>query len=683
MKKFTKLFLLMITLLLSTSVIFAQDYSISRLEKQKMDNQAKKTFELEKHGPTQIVPLAPAEGRAVGDDCTDPIVITVGAVPSYSDLSQTTCGRGNNYSNTALGYYDGGEDIIYELVITQAVDIQIEMNPNGTTWTGLGLFDACPDVGAAIETVTGSSGSTVKVITQTLAIGTYYIMVDTWPSPNCIPDFDLVISAPPAPQPGDNCTIPIVVNVGALPYNYSDLSQTTCGRGNDYSNTALGYYDGGEDIIYELVLNETVEIVIAMDPKGSYYTGLGLFDACPDVGNAIEVVTGPSSTTVKTISQTLNAGIYYIMVDTWPSPTCIPDFDLTIDGVAYGSIDGHVFNGDGLTIAGATVGIEDLGLVTTSASDGFYSFDPVECGTWDIQGWKEGYNLVTYSVIVIVGPTTVQDIVLTQPGMVINPLQLNETLNPNEWLKDWLGILNTGDGPLGWTAVINYPPGDAANGSDARNVTTGKVPVFVKNTGPDKSALSEKGGKPMMPSEATRDLFECNAGSLFANSPVGNTNAYWSQNGGTFQQYQQVNGISDAWNTVTFWGVFTSGTPTTADFFIGIYADGSLPGAEIASYMVTLDPIATGEVLLGSYPIYQWIATIDSRTETDFYISCQNVGNPQMYWLDSPSGTGTGASGPGWSTHTPLALCIEGGGTPGGWLTLDAYEGTVAPMGGS
>ena len=346
-----------------------------------------------------------------------------------------------------------------------------------------------------------------------------------------------------------------------------------------------------------------------------------------------------------------------------------------------GSIDGHVFNGSGLTIAGATVGIPDLGLLTTSAPDGYYSFDPVEVGTWDIQGWKEGYNLVTSSVTVYTAANTVHDIILTQPTMIINPLQLNETLNPNEWLKDWLGILNTGDGPLYWTAEVIYPPGDATSGSNAINVTTGKTPVFVKSTGPDNSALAENGGKPFEPSEATRDLFACNEGSLFANNPIGAGNAYWSQYGGPYQQYQRVQGLSDDWNTVTFWGVFLSGTPTTEDFFIGVYADGSLPGAEIASYMIPLDPIATGEVLLGSYPIYQWIAIIDAQTETDFYISCQATS--QMYWLLSPTGTGNAFSGPAMSLHEPLALCIEGGGTPSGWLSLDAYEGTVAPMGGS
>lgn len=336
-----------------------------------------------------------------------------------------------------------------------------------------------------------------------------------------------------------------------------------------------------------------------------------------------------------------------------------------------GDIEGHVFNGDGLTIAGASVGVDGWGLTTSDAA-GYYLLTGLPEGDNDVVCHKEGYNTVTEVVVVPSGGIITHDFTLTQPNLTISPLFFDETLNPNEYFTTFLGILNTGDGDGGWTAVINYP--SKGTSSNAINVTGQPYPVS-NNTGNESPELAEQGGKPLDPSDATLELFECNPESLFGNSPVGSNNAYLSQYGGSNQVYQQVNGVTETWTTVTFWGIFTSGTPVTEDFFIGIYDDdGSTYGSEIASYILPLDPISTGEILLGTYPIYQWIAVIDEQNTSDFWISCQATS--QMYWLQSPTGTGNSTA------PSPLAVCIEGDPTAN-WLTLDEYEGTVPANGGS
>ncbi len=74
----------------------------------------------------------------------------------------------------------------------------ITLDPSGTTYTGIGLDDACPfDPSTCLAIATGSSGTTLKVIEASLAVGTYWIMIDTWPSPACIPSFDLYIDIGP------------------------------------------------------------------------------------------------------------------------------------------------------------------------------------------------------------------------------------------------------------------------------------------------------------------------------------------------------------------------------------------------------------------------------------------------------------------------------------------------------
>lgn len=144
----------------------------------------------------------------------------------------------------------------------------------------------------------------------------------------CSGDVDGSYTPPPAP-PGSVCG-------NAIPLGYSGgttsvINQTNCGLGNFYDNTCLGYYDGGEDIIYELTVTGDWTVNITMDPKGTTYTGFLIADDCPDVGTCLDFSTNSGGTAHSIEGLALTAGTYYIMVDTWPSPDCIPDFDLTIE----------------------------------------------------------------------------------------------------------------------------------------------------------------------------------------------------------------------------------------------------------------------------------------------------------------------------------------------------------------
>jgi hypothetical protein len=138
----------------------------------------------------------------------------------WSD-DNTNCGRGDVYDDSSSGhclyYYDSGEDMIYELTVTEAMDVTITMDPGTTTYAGVGIGVTCPptdDVGctaaygyAAEPKVIGPSPDCLH-----LEPGTYYIQVDTWSSPDCIPAFTLTVEecvVPPGsgfggkPTPGD------------------------------------------------------------------------------------------------------------------------------------------------------------------------------------------------------------------------------------------------------------------------------------------------------------------------------------------------------------------------------------------------------------------------------------------------------------------------------------------------
>lgn len=306
-----------------------------------------------------------------GDNCGLPIVADLSTLP-YTDVNQTTCGRVDDYDDTCMGYYDGGEDIIYEVIVPEDGYYMVSVDPQGTTYAGLGISTTCPLGDTCLGVVTNGSASTPFGTECTyIEAGTYYLMVDTWPSPDCIPSFTLTIDActpPPGrccypdgddvacavtthhecdvldgiwtegidcssgcPNPhGNDCSDPIPVDLSTLPF--TEYGQTTCGRGDDYEDTCMGYYDGGEDIIYEVNVPTAGYYQVSVDPHGSTYAGIGIGTACPLADSCVTTVGNSSSSApFSTQCAFLDPGTYYVMVDTWPSPECIPSFDLTID----------------------------------------------------------------------------------------------------------------------------------------------------------------------------------------------------------------------------------------------------------------------------------------------------------------------------------------------------------------
>jgi len=189
--------------------------------------------------------------------------------------------------------------------------------------------------------------------------------------------------------PGSKCSNAIVV--GAFPYEA--LNQTNCGYGNFYSETCLGSYDGGDDILYQFTLTSTKDVVITVNPNGTDWAGILLASDCPPV-NCVDFKTNGSATTPMVISKRLEAGTYYVMVDTWPTPNCIPSFDLTItaqDPPPPGKITGLVFDQNGNRLPNVKVTLGDAKTVVYTNALGRYNFFTVEPGLYDVSFEKANY----------------------------------------------------------------------------------------------------------------------------------------------------------------------------------------------------------------------------------------------------------------------------------------------------
>jgi len=161
-----------------------------------------------------------------GDNCANPKVIPdlPGALP-YSDIGQYTCGRGHDYDGiTCLNPFDYGEDMIYQVNVTSACNVDILIDPKASDWSGIAIDVACPPGSPCMAYATNYYATPYGIYSVHLEPGTYYIMVDTWPAPDCIPEFDLTIQEGAPPPANDECT-------GAPIYNTfpADVYGTTVG----------------------------------------------------------------------------------------------------------------------------------------------------------------------------------------------------------------------------------------------------------------------------------------------------------------------------------------------------------------------------------------------------------------------------------------------------------------------
>jgi hypothetical protein len=144
-----------------------------------------------------------------GATCGNPHIIS--GLP-FTATGLTTCAAGNDYTSAhACGSaYMNGEDYVFRYVATGAQTIRITLS-NTLTYTGIFVVQGCPNTGGTcINASAGGCGgfglpnvSAAGNPQATFALpgaGTYFFIVDTWPSPTCT-GFDINVQtvAPPLP----------------------------------------------------------------------------------------------------------------------------------------------------------------------------------------------------------------------------------------------------------------------------------------------------------------------------------------------------------------------------------------------------------------------------------------------------------------------------------------------------
>ncbi|MBP7808180.1 MAG: T9SS type A sorting domain-containing protein [Bacteroidia bacterium] len=193
------------------------------------------------------------------------------------------------------------------------------------------------------------------------------------------------------------CNIGTINQIATLPYTSGAL--TTCGAVDNITSAnavtcGSTLYFGGEDAVHTFTPTFSGQLEIAITSTGSW-SGLFLYAGCPISGGSC-ITNSTSSTGSKTVCANVVAGtVYYVVIDSWPSPTCNP-YSLSISGCS-GVPAGGTAN---TTSASVCASGNTVGLSVTGSSTGACGFTyqwqsaPAAAGPWTNVG---GATAATYS----------------------------------------------------------------------------------------------------------------------------------------------------------------------------------------------------------------------------------------------------------------------------------------------
>jgi hypothetical protein len=149
-----------------------------------------------------------------GVDCANPHVIS--SLP-FTANGLSTCGANNDYTSAdaCLSSYMDGEDYVFRYVATGPETLRVVLS-NTLSFTGVFVVQGCPNSGGLCIPGTPVSSCGGFGIPNQSALGnpqadfalpgagTYFIIVDTWPTPNCT-GFDINIQVPTGGPAGPGC----------------------------------------------------------------------------------------------------------------------------------------------------------------------------------------------------------------------------------------------------------------------------------------------------------------------------------------------------------------------------------------------------------------------------------------------------------------------------------------------
>ena len=270
---------------------------------------------MEKTNFTFVLP--PLVGRAITKFARCwAILLAIGFFSSYQ-LGATTCPNatvisslpysgapvcgGNDITSTnaavcspvTSSYYGGNEALF---TFTPASNMFINVAYSGQTWTQISVYNGCPTSGGTCVTGISSSASSKNVSAAVSAGNTYFILIDTWPTPNspCPGTVTVTEFIPPV---GDNCS-----NAQDLATLTSPYSATTVGYSNDIAGVSCLNASADRIFYIDVPAGATIEMSTPTDNYDSRHR-VAWGGACPGV-NEIVCLDDPDNEIATWINDT-------------------------------------------------------------------------------------------------------------------------------------------------------------------------------------------------------------------------------------------------------------------------------------------------------------------------------------------------------------------------------------------
>jgi hypothetical protein len=136
------------------------------------------------------------------------------------------------------------------------------------------------------------------------------------------------VASPPVPPAGTVCG-----NAPAISLPYNATGQTTLCYGNDYTNASTGScgtsYESGEDHVYSLTVGAPQCIAISLTNCSSANIGYQVYSGCPGTAGTTCISNNGGANPLSGTAVLPAAGTYYIIVDSWASPSNV-QYDIAV-----------------------------------------------------------------------------------------------------------------------------------------------------------------------------------------------------------------------------------------------------------------------------------------------------------------------------------------------------------------
>ena len=392
--------------------------------------------------------------------------------------SGTTCGAGNDITlNNCNTSYDGGEDIVYEVNFPSAGTYSISVvNTDGTGYIGWFLVDTASitggcggtgwEVSGCLAQSVSGAGDTATGCVNITSPGTYYLIIDYWPSPTCS-GFQVDITPTTGggycincPPNNDNCPNCTFISPGPGNLAGTTSASLTSDVPGNLGSEFCGTIENNQWFCFQATSSSmtfTFNVGNCTNANGAQFVVFdanvcgGVCDGFVDMGNNCINKCNPNSTCQLTATGLVPGKIYLLMVDGYAGDVCnfeIVGWDQGALSGAWISLNGRVVNGRAVLEWIPDVDAEVTGYVVERYLPSEGRFEKVKVLPPESRRWEElmRWSVVQYRVGALLADGSV--------GVYSNVILLtDEYVSDRNWAS--VSVLMK-DGSIEGVSIVSY-----------------------------------------------------------------------------------------------------------------------------------------------------------------------------------------------------------------------------------